>query len=405
MSSLSHDNITPGYPSTHHGRPVLRLMIWIACILAATAISLGIDLAEIYRPAVSLPIAVGIFCCSFGAIFSLSWLLHSTPPDAIKLPVGVSQAVIAALALVIWLSRWHAGYASPFPDAPGKQWPWLLCCTLQIGSVILALRILQLAGESPWWAYLPMPVILYDALSVFPIGQWVWLALVLDLLLLAVIFLMGHRKVSAAVCLSTVAGLFPPAVLLLPLIAAPLPPNPYQRRRPMWILFTSALVPMLTLWIVPVVHPIGSLHPWTWAAEIEPKALTRLGWPWMGIYPLVAIGIWLLVLRAVMKSAPHPLLIARSMTLFFILAAMINPLANLWGVLMVLGLSATVWVSSAWMLSLLFIPAVAIDNALYSLHYAAWRTSINIPYFAVIFALVIRDVVRLSATNRSVPTA
>ena len=403
MSSLSHQNTDPGYPSPHRGHPVLRLIIWIACILAATGISLGIDLAGIHRSTGSLSISVTLLCGSFGALFLLAWLLHSTPPNAIKLPLWVSQTLIATLALVIWLLRWHAGYTLSPAHGEGKQWSWLLCCALEIASVILALRFLHLAGESPWWAFLPLPVILYDILAFFPISQWVWLVLATDLLLLTLIFLMGDRKVSAAVCLSTVAGLFPPAVMLLPLIVAPVPPIPYPRRRPVWVLFTTALAPMLILWIFSAMHPLAGFHPWLWAAAIEPNTLIRLGWLRMGIFPLIAAGIWLLVLRAVMKSAPHPLLIARSMILFFILAAMMNPFSNPWGVLMVLGLSATVWVSSAWMLILLFLPAGAIDNALYSHHYPAWRASIIIPYFAVVFALVIRDVVRLSPTKRSVP--
>ncbi len=405
MSSLSQENTGPGYPSTNPQHPVLRLILWIVCILVATGISMAIDLAGIYRSTESLPIATALFCCSFGAIFSLSWLLHSTPPNAIKLPPWVSQVLIATLALVIWLLRWHAGYALSPAHGTGKQWSWFFCCVLEIASVMLALRILHLAGESPWWAYLPLPVILYDALSVFPTGHWVWLALILDLLLLAIIFLIGHRKASAAVCLSIVAGLFPPAVLLLPLIVAPVPPIPYPRRRPVWILCTAALALMLMLWIAPVVHPIGSLHPWAWAAEIEPKPLLRLGWPWMGIYPLVAIGIWLLVLRAVMKSAPHPLMIARSIILFFILTAMMNPFSDPWGVLLVVGLSASVWVSSAWILILLYLPALAIGDASVPTHSIIWRVSINIPYFAVVFAVVIRDVIGLSATKRSEPAA
>ena len=405
MSSISHENIGPGYPSTNPRHPVLRLILWIACILAATGISLAIDLAGIYRSTEALPMAMALFCCSFGAIFTLAWLLHSTPPNAIKLPPWVSQVLITALALVIWLLRWHAGYALSPAHGAGKQWPWFFSCVLEIASVMLALRILHLAGESPWWAFLPLPVVLYDALSFFPPSQWVWSALALDLLLLAIIFLLGHRKAPAAVCLSIVAGLFPPAVLLLPLIAAPVPPIPYPRRRRVWVSATAALAPMLILWIVPVVHPIGTLHPWAWAAEIEPKAIIRLGWPIMGIYPLVAIGIWLLVLRAVTKSAPHPLLIARSIIMFFMLTAMMNPFSNPWSVLLVLGLSASVWVSSAWILILLFLPALAIGNASVPTHSIIWRVSINISYFAVVFALVIRDIVWLSATKRSEPAA
>ncbi|MGC8559896.1 MAG: hypothetical protein ACP5O1_04375 [Phycisphaerae bacterium] len=405
MSSLSHENTGPGYPSTYHSHPVLRLILWVACILVATGISLGIDLAGICRSTGSLPIAAALFCCSFGAVFTLAWLLHSTPPDAIKLPPWISQALIAAIALVIWLLRWHTGYALSPAHGEGKQWSWLLCCVLEIASVMLALRFLHLAGESSWWAFLPLPVILYDILAPFPTGPWVWLALATDLLLLTLIFLLSHRKAFAAVCLSTVAGLFPPAVLLLPLIVAPVPPIPYPRRRPVWVLITAASAPMLILWILSELYPLAGFHPWLWAAAIEPHTLIRLGWPWMGIYPLVAAGIWLYVLRAVMKSAPHPLRIARSMILFFTLAAMMNPFSNPWGVLLVLGLSVTVWVSSAWILILLFLPAVAIDNAMYSLHYAAWRVSINIPYFVVVFVLVMRDVVRLSLAKRSEPAA
>jgi hypothetical protein len=112
-----------------------------------------------------------------------------------------------------------------------------------------------------------------------------------------------------------------------------------------------------------------------------------------------------LVLRAVMKSAPHPLMIARSIIIFFILTAMMNPFSDPWAVLLVLGLSASVWVSSAWILILLYLPALAIGDASVPTHSIIWRVSINIPYFAVVFAVVIRDVIGLSATKRSEPAA
>lgn len=401
MTTSSHGSPPAGYPGIQHRRPIPRLMMWIIAVVIAAVIPPAVDLSGLFDRDSSLTIFAAFFLASFGALFLLSRLLHTTPPDAIKLPLWVSQIVITSLALVIWLIRWHTGYALSQPHQSGRAWSWFVFCALQIGSVLLAIRVLQQAGVSPWWAFLPLPVMVYDALSCFPVSDWVWPALVMDLILLAIMSLSGGRKGWAALCLSLAAGVFPPALLLLPLILAPLPASPYPISTARgWKLGIAAIVPMIVIWAATGVAPIRGFTPWGWAGQFEPSAIMNLGLPWMAVYPVLALAIWLFVVRSVLRSTFDPLRAARGIIIFFLLFGALHPLAGPWCLLPVLSLSAVVWVPAAWVLILLVLPVAAIDIHVLHLHDTGWRASINIPCFAVIFALVLREVVRLGPEQR-----
>ena len=396
MSSIPSAKPNVGYPIPKTWRRRARLLWWILSILVLASAPVWFNLAGRGLIASDIKFSVAYYLLTFGFLFLLAWLLTTTPSDAIKLPIWLSDAIIATLALLIWLVRWRVGCSHAENSVTAGQVSWYLFCALQIGSVILALVFLRLAKRSPWWACLTLFAPLYDAISNFPSPNLIWTALLLDLLLAGFIFWLKHRNLSGMVCLSLVAGIFPPAVLLFPLLKFGVPPSAYPPpRQPFWLMTVAAILPMAILWFLSGAKFIPGATPWRWTAAIEPTVVIRLGPGAMTIYALVLILVWLWVLRFTLVSAAHPLSAIRACIIFFMLTAVANPLRELPGILLVLGLSCLVWTTSAWTMIFLFLPLIVLDLQHPSTHGFAWRAVVNVPYISIVLVLLVRDIFKL----------
>jgi|GEM_PF-4508187 hypothetical protein len=395
MSSVITPDHRSDYPASVIWPRYLRLFWWVASIGALTLGCAGIHMLGPNALRSSYVLATAYYLGACGLLFLLAWLLETTPGDAIKLPLRFSHACIAALALLVWMLRWHTGYLVGRHAGANYQISWYLFCAFQIIAVILALVFLHWAGRSPWWACLAFLMPLYDFISGSFSPVLVWTSVALNLLLAGLIFSLANKKSASALCLSLTAGIFPPALLLLPLLGVAGLPTAYPPpRSPRWRLWTAAMVPMAALWFGLTRWPVDGLDIWRWAAAIEPSAFIHAGLAWIIIYALILTLIWAWVLRLTLAAAPHPLAAVRAVILFFTLVAMANPLRALPGILLVLGLSSVIWTSSAWIMILLFLPLATLENQNPFTHDYAWRAIVNVPYLSIVLVLLLRDIVR-----------
>ncbi len=272
MSSAVTANLHRDYPIAKPWQRGLRLVLWIVSIIILSVASVWFNFGGGNVLDSSLVAGIAYYLGAFILLFLLAWLLHTTPINAIKLPTSISNALIAVLALIIWLAQWHGGFSPS--QAVGGLDPiaQYLFCSLQIGATILALFFLHLAKRSPWWACLPLLTPRYDILSGSFATTVVWTPLMLDLILAALICWLMHKKLAGLICLSFVAGLFPPALLLFPLlyVRAPSPAYPSPRRPPV-LMLAAAILPMTVLWVCFALWPVTGVNPWLWTTAIEPR--------------------------------------------------------------------------------------------------------------------------------------
>jgi hypothetical protein len=157
----------------------------------------------------------------------------------------------------------------------------------------------------------------------------------------------------------------------------------------------AAILPMATMWCFWGANIIPGANPWWWTAAIEPSMIVRLGPRAMTFYALVLILLWTWVLRVALTSAPHPLSAIRAAILFFMLTAVANPVQELPGVWVVLGLSCIAWTTSAWTAIFLFLPLVILDHQHPFTHDFAWRAVVNVPYISIVLVLLVRDIFKV----------